>query len=195
VVWLEFTAPHRHLVVDVTVTSARTNTNIPRIGARLPLHGSLALEAQHGKLDADFRTSSLLGTPSVRSIHDYFPSDMEDGGRLAPMAAELVDRMAIFVVARRFHGMGAVDSRSLRYDDYVRMQHFVRRELLLFLFGVLGGDVRREFLQRLCVALHGTLGSYFRDGVQEGSGDAVVFSSFLLYFAGWPPLLFLVSFF
>jgi hypothetical protein len=25
-------APHRHLVVDVTVTSARTNTNVPRIG-------------------------------------------------------------------------------------------------------------------------------------------------------------------
>jgi hypothetical protein len=45
VVWLEFLAPHRHLIVDVTVTSARTNTNVPRIGARLPLPGSLALGA------------------------------------------------------------------------------------------------------------------------------------------------------
>jgi hypothetical protein len=43
VVWLDFMAPHRHLVIDVTVTSARTNTNVPRVGARLPLPGSLAL--------------------------------------------------------------------------------------------------------------------------------------------------------
>jgi hypothetical protein len=42
VVWLDFRAPHRHLVVDVTVTSARTNINAPQIGARLPLPGSLA---------------------------------------------------------------------------------------------------------------------------------------------------------
>jgi hypothetical protein len=39
---------------------------------------------------------------------------MEDGGRLAPMAAELVDRLAILVVVRRFHGMGVADSRCLR---------------------------------------------------------------------------------
>jgi hypothetical protein len=63
VVWLDFMAPHRHLVVDVTVTSARTNTGVPRIGAHIPLPGSLALGAQNGKLDADLRTSSLLGTP------------------------------------------------------------------------------------------------------------------------------------
>jgi hypothetical protein len=65
-VWLDFMAPHRHHVVDVTVTSARTNTNVPRIVvARLPLPGNLAMGAQHGKLDADLRTSALLGTPSV----------------------------------------------------------------------------------------------------------------------------------
>jgi hypothetical protein len=59
-------APHRHFVVDVMVTSACTNTNVPRsIGARLPLPGSLALGTQHGKLDADLRTYALLGTPSV----------------------------------------------------------------------------------------------------------------------------------
>jgi hypothetical protein len=45
VVWLDFMAPHRHLVVDVKFTSARTNTNLPRIGARLTLPGSLALGA------------------------------------------------------------------------------------------------------------------------------------------------------
>jgi hypothetical protein len=70
VVWLYFMAPHRHLVVDMTVTSARTNTNVPRICARLPFPGSLALGAQHGKLDADLRTSALLGTPSAQSVHD-----------------------------------------------------------------------------------------------------------------------------
>jgi hypothetical protein len=86
-VWLDFMAPHLHLVVNVTVTSARTNTNVPRIGARLPLPSSFALETQHGKFDADLRTFALLGTPSVQSILDYYPFDMEDGGRLAPMAA------------------------------------------------------------------------------------------------------------
>jgi hypothetical protein len=42
------------------------------------------------------------------------------------MAAELVDRLAILMAIRRFHGMGVADSRSLRSDNYVRMHHFVR---------------------------------------------------------------------
>jgi hypothetical protein len=50
-VWLEFMAPHRHLIiVVVSVSNARTNTNVPRIGAHLPLPGSIALGAQYGKL-------------------------------------------------------------------------------------------------------------------------------------------------
>jgi hypothetical protein len=91
VVWLDFTAaqgneegkrdehhPHRHLVVDVTVASARTNTNVPRINARsLPLHGSLH---QHGKLDADLRTSALLGKSSVKSINEYYPFALRGWG-------------------------------------------------------------------------------------------------------------------
>jgi hypothetical protein len=165
-------APHRNLVVDVTVTSARTNANVPRIGARLPLPGNLALGAQQGKLDADLRTSALLGTPSVESVHDYYPFAMEDGGRLAPMAVELVDRLAILVAVRRCHGMGAADSRSLRYDNYVRMQRFVGRSTSVPFRRYLG-DVRREFMQRLSAALHGTMGSYLRDAFQEGSVDAV----------------------
>jgi hypothetical protein len=59
---------------------------VPRIGARLPVRGSLASGAQHGKLDVDLRTFALLSTPSVQSIHDYYPFAMKDGGRLAPMA-------------------------------------------------------------------------------------------------------------
>jgi hypothetical protein len=50
----------------------------------------------------------------------------------------LVDRLAILVAVRRFHGMGVADSRSLRFGSYVRMQHFVRR-FFLFLFGVFWG--------------------------------------------------------
>jgi hypothetical protein len=88
---------------------------------------------------------------------------MEDGGRLAPMAAELVERLAILVAVRRFLGMGAADSRSLRYDNYVRMHHFVRRTTYYVPFRRFLGDVRREFMQRRFAALHGTLGSYLRD--------------------------------
>jgi hypothetical protein len=34
------------------------------------------------------------------------------------------------------------------------------------------GDVRQELMQRLSAALHGTLGSYLRDALQEGGVDA-----------------------
>jgi hypothetical protein len=164
VVWLDFMAPHRHLVDDVTVTSARTNTNVPHIGARLPLPGRLALGAENGKLDADLRTYALLGTPSVR-FNDYYLFALEDGGRLVPVAVELVVRLAILVAVRRLPGMGDVDSRSLRSDSYVRMQHFVRRTNS-FPFRRFWGDVWGEFMQRLSVTLHGTLGSCLRDALQ-----------------------------
>jgi NAD-specific glutamate dehydrogenase len=88
------------------------------------------------------------------------------------MAAELVDRLAIPVAIRRFPSMGAADSRSLRYDNYVRMQNFVRRTTYVPFRRFLG-DVRREFMQRLSDALHGTLGSYLSDALQEGSANAV----------------------
>jgi hypothetical protein len=42
VVWLDFAAPHKHMVVDVSVISARTNSNIMAVGDPLPLHSSLA---------------------------------------------------------------------------------------------------------------------------------------------------------
>jgi hypothetical protein len=80
------------------------------------------------------------------------------------MAVELVDRMGILVAACRFLGMRAADSRSMRYDSYVRMQHFVRRSTYVP-FRRFWGDVRREFMQRLFAALHGTLVSYCRDAL------------------------------
>jgi hypothetical protein len=57
-------------------------------------------------------------------------------------------------------------------DNYVRMQHFVRRSTSVPFRRFLG-DVRRELMQRLSAALHGTLGSYLRDAFQEGSAGAV----------------------
>ena len=66
--------------------------------------------------------------------------------------------------------MGIADSRSLSF--YVRMQHFVRRSTYVP-FRRFWGDVRREFMQRLYAALHGTLGSYLRDAFQEGNADAL----------------------
>jgi hypothetical protein len=97
--------------------------------------------------------------------------------------------LAILVAVRRFPGMGAADSRSLRSHNYVRMQHFVRRTKYVPFRHFLG-DVRREFMHRLSAAIHGTLGSYLRDALQVGSADAVAclpvprakfFSCFLLF--------------
>jgi hypothetical protein len=53
-------------------------------------------------------------------------------GQIGPMAVELVDRLAILVIVRRFHSMRAHDSRSLRSDNYVRMKKFVRRSTFPF---------------------------------------------------------------
>jgi hypothetical protein len=87
------------------------------------------------------------------------------------MADELVDRLVILLTVRRFHSMAAMESRSLRFDSYVRMQHFDRRSIVPFRRFL--GIVRREFMQRRLVALHGTLGSYRRDALHEGSVDAL----------------------
>jgi hypothetical protein len=90
-VWLDFTALHRHLFVDVTVTSAHTNSSAHEMDYLLHVHGSLATGAQQGKQDVDLRTSASLGTPSLQSVHhDYYPFALEDGGRLAVMAVELI---------------------------------------------------------------------------------------------------------
>jgi hypothetical protein len=77
--------------------SARTNSNVPIVGASVSFSGSLAVRTQQAKMDADLRTSSSHGTRSIRCVHDYYPFALEDGGRLAPMAVDLVDRLAILV--------------------------------------------------------------------------------------------------
>jgi hypothetical protein len=90
------------------------------------------------------------------------------------LAVELVDRVAILVAVHRFPSMGAAGSRSFRHDIYVRMQHFVRHRFAFVPFRRFLGDVLREFMQRLFSALHGTLGSYLPDALQEGSADDAV---------------------
>jgi hypothetical protein len=90
------------------------------------------------------------------------------------MAAELVYRHAILVASRRFHVMGAADFRELPYGNYVRMLNFVVRRYHFVPFRRCLGDVRREFMRLFYGARHGTLGSYLRDALQEGSADAVV---------------------
>jgi hypothetical protein len=52
---------------------------------------------------------------------------LEDGGRLATMAVELVDRFIIMLVVRRFHSMRVLLRCSKRSDKYVRMKEFVCR--------------------------------------------------------------------
>jgi hypothetical protein len=74
------------------------------------------------------------------------------------MAAKLVDRLAILVVVHRFLDMGATDNRSLRYESYIRMQHFARRTTYVP-FRRVGGDMRREFMQSLSTARHDTWGN------------------------------------
>jgi hypothetical protein len=57
VVWVDFMAPHRHLVAYVTVTSARTNTNVPRTCA-LVSHSWAVLHWERSKANL-MRTSAL----------------------------------------------------------------------------------------------------------------------------------------
>jgi hypothetical protein len=74
------------------------------------------------------------------------------------MAVQLSGRyLAILVIVRRVLGLRAVDSRSLRSDNYVRMEEYVRRSTSVpFRYSL--GDVRRKFMQRPSLVLDGTLG-------------------------------------
>jgi hypothetical protein len=52
------------------------------------------------------------------------------------------------------------------------MQHFFRRYTYVPLQRLLG-YVRRKFMHRLLASLHGIMGSYLCDALQEGNADAV----------------------
>jgi hypothetical protein len=76
------------------------------------------------------------------------------------MAVDPVERLAFLVVVRRFPCMGAADSRSLRSSNYSHMKESARRSTHVPLCQFLW-DVRREFMKRLYVVLHSTLGPIF----------------------------------
>jgi hypothetical protein len=147
-VWLNFAAPHKGLDVNGTVTSARTNPGVPAVGFLFPLPGSLAMGAQQGELDADLRTSSSLGTPSIQSVHDFYPFPLEDE------AGCLLWRLTILVAARHFTSMVTADSRFLRSESYPCMKEFAGRSKFVSFRQYRLGDVRREFMQCLFVAHH-----------------------------------------
>jgi hypothetical protein len=84
--------------------------------------------------------------------------------------------------------MGAAHSRSLRSYNYVRMHHFVRRTTY-FPFLRFLGDVRRELMQRVFAALHGTLGSYI-SATFCMKAVLILWHAFLLFGLGFFPLFF-----
>jgi hypothetical protein len=88
--------------------------------------------------------------------------------------------------------MGASDFGSLRCDIYVRMQHYFVHRYTFVPFQRFMGGVWRELLQRLFTALHGALGSQFRNTLQEGSPDGV---ACLPVPRGFRPVGFFSSFF
>jgi hypothetical protein len=51
VMQLDFTSPYKHLVVDIAVTIARASCSALVCSASLLLRDSLAVGAQHAKLD------------------------------------------------------------------------------------------------------------------------------------------------
>jgi hypothetical protein len=93
---------------------------------------------------------------------------LQDRGRLARLAMELVVRLGILGVTWLLHVMGATLPRTLRCNIYPRMKEFARRSVSIP-FRRLFVDVRREFMQRHSLVRHSTLGSYFRDALQEDS--------------------------
>jgi hypothetical protein len=130
------------------------------------------LGAQHGKIDADLRASTVLGTPSAQLVDDYYPVALEDGGRLAPMAAELSAWLFWWqFVASLAWVLMTLDLCALTIRSYATF----RSSNYFCSFSAFLGDVRREFMQRLYAAFHGNLGSYLRDAWQEGSTDGVAY--------------------
>jgi hypothetical protein len=125
-------------------------------------------------MDANLRTSSSLGSPSIQSVHDYHSFALEDGDRLAPMAVDLVDRLANLVVLGLKPSTGVADSRYLRSESHARMNEYVRWSTYARVRRFLG-DVRRELIKCIFVVLHGTLGSEIRDVLHEGSAIVVAY--------------------
>jgi hypothetical protein len=77
--WLDLAPPRNHRVVDVSITSARANSNAMAVGAMLPLPCSLAMGAQQARLDANICTSSAVGMPFIHLVHENCSFALEAG--------------------------------------------------------------------------------------------------------------------
>jgi hypothetical protein len=133
--------------------------------------------AQQAKLGVDTRTSSPLGTPPSSEFEQcYYPFAIEDGeGRLAPMADEFIHRFIIGNVSEcsMFSKLGCCGLSLFRSKSFTLMQEFVRR-CTLVPFRRFLAYMRREFMQRVSVVLHGTLGRpNLRDALHEGGACVV----------------------
>jgi hypothetical protein len=80
VAWLDFVAPHKHVVVYVSLISVRTISSVSLACPMLHLPGSLATGAHHAEPDAYLHTAYSLGTTSSQPVREYFPFALEDGG-------------------------------------------------------------------------------------------------------------------
>jgi hypothetical protein len=155
-VWLDSMASHRHLVVDVTVTSALTKIRVLQIGARLPLPSksnstrtsglplclarprfspSMTTTLSHWRMGADWRLWRLSWLIVWKLRWQFVAS-------LAWVQWTLVHCVQTVLIACN---ISFVDSLMLPFDDY------------------LGMHVWREFMQSFYVTLHGTVGSCLRD--------------------------------
>jgi hypothetical protein len=117
---------------------------------RLVFH-SRALGAHYGKLDADLRIALCLARLRFSGSMTTIPS-------LKRIRASRRLWRLSWLTAWLFCGRSPLpwhgcrrpaDCRSLRYDSFVRMQHYVRRSTYHVPLQRFWGDVRREFMQRL----------------------------------------------
>jgi hypothetical protein len=159
---------------DATVTSARTNSNVPAVGAPLSLPHNLAMGAQQARLDADIRTSSFLGMPSIKIVHCYYPFTLiKVGGRLAPLAAGWIDRLAIsLVIVRRFPSFGAAEYRFWRFGSYTPHEGVCTPVYIFPLPSIPWGRTSCVHSASF-VFFHGTFGSYVRAALHEGGASTV----------------------
>jgi hypothetical protein len=62
--WILLPHMYKHMVADITATSARTNSNVPTVAAPPPLLCSFAAGAQQAEINPDTWTSSLTSRTS-----------------------------------------------------------------------------------------------------------------------------------
>jgi hypothetical protein len=112
---------------------------------------SMAVSTRHHRLP-----SRLFDLPMTT-----IPLPLRMGGGRRSCGSRVVRSLGLFWFVRCFQSLlGEADSSSLRSETYACMEGFVRRSTYARPIIRILADVRREFMHRLYVALHGTLGCY-----------------------------------